>query len=301
MSQNNDYAKGDDDDVHYDSGDDVIKTTTKAARPTTAKGPKTPVKVNPRQLRNDFENRQTLESLEVVECGEDKSSTSNQSKNNQPSTSREQAHSSRDIRPPRKNSRSFVDVSEQERRVGEQGRFLLNLFIQEQAEEAGEQQRSIIQHVCDADREQARENGFSDESLTDIALTLRKIGDDISRNTDLTNFIEKVPVDSTKDVFVKVCQQIFQDGDLNWGRVVALFYFAYRLIMRAVTRGMDSLPWVREMLQWAGDFLVKHVSKWILSRGGWKMIKEWFGPSYQTLVLLTVLSFSFACWAYLKD
>lgn len=36
----------------------------------------------------------------------------------------------------------------------------------------------------------------------------------------------------TKDVFMKVAFEIFSDGKFNWGRVVALFYFACQLVIK---------------------------------------------------------------------
>lgn len=36
----------------------------------------------------------------------------------------------------------------------------------------------------------------------------------------------------TKDVFMRVAIEIFSDGKFNWGRVVALFYFACRLVIK---------------------------------------------------------------------
>ena len=194
---------------------------------------------------------------------------------------------------------TYVDgISNEEHKIGEQGRVLLNVFIRGQAENTP--QEPIIREVCQADQDEVRRVGFSDDSLSDIATTLRRIGDDISHNVELNNFIEQVPVQSTKEIFMKVCLQIFQDGDLNWGRVVALFYFAYRLIVRTLSRGLDCVPWVQDMLSWAGDVLVKHVARWILSRGGWNMIKEYFGPSNQTWLLLIIATITFGSWAYFR-
>lgn len=36
----------------------------------------------------------------------------------------------------------------------------------------------------------------------------------------------------TKEIFMKVAVEIFSDGKFNWGRVVALFYFACRLVIK---------------------------------------------------------------------
>ena len=41
----------------------------------------------------------------------------------------------------------------------------------------------------------------------------------------------------TKDVFMRVAVEIFSDGKFNWGRVVALFYFACRLVIKVREMG----------------------------------------------------------------
>lgn len=41
----------------------------------------------------------------------------------------------------------------------------------------------------------------------------------------------------TKDMFMKVAFEIFSDEKFNWGRVVALFYFACRLVIK-VSKGI---------------------------------------------------------------
>lgn len=44
------------------------------------------------------------------------------------------------------------------------------------------------------------------------------------------SLIDRVPPHSPRDTFIKVAKEIFSDGIFNWGRIVALFYFAYRFI-----------------------------------------------------------------------
>ncbi|XP_076800594.1 uncharacterized protein LOC143445399 [Clavelina lepadiformis] len=101
-------------------------------------------------------------------------------------------------------TRTFAQqVSREEMQIGEQARLLLNLFIQERAGVENAQVTPIIRDLCPADKSSMATAGFSDESLSDIALTLRRIGDDISRNAELNNFIEQVPVHSTRNVFMK--------------------------------------------------------------------------------------------------
>nr|XP_002123003.1 apoptosis regulator BAX-like [Ciona intestinalis] len=190
-------------------------------------------------------------------------------------------------------------VSREESRIGEQARFLLNMFIQDRAGVENSPVEPVVRNVCQADMS-PQSAGFTDENLSDIAVTLRRIGDDMSRDIQLNRFIDQVPLKSTKDIFIKVCLQMFEDGNFNWGRIVALFYFAYRLIVRSLLSGLDSLPWIRELISWVVDFIVKKFAKWIISRGGWTMIKEWFGISSQTFGVLICVTLAIVGWAVFK-
>ena len=46
------------------------------------------------------------------------------------------------------------------------------------------------------------------------------------------SLIKKVPPEAERKVFYNVASQIFSDGVFNWGRVVALFYFAYKVCVK---------------------------------------------------------------------
>ena len=140
--------------------------------------------------------------------------------------------------------------SEEERQVGEQGRYLLNMFVNERAQNFVYE--PIIGKLCSANAAGADRLGFSDESLNDIADTWRRINDDIQYVFD--NFTDQIPLFLSKELYNKVCLQVFDDGEIIWGRVVALFYFAYRLNYRALAKGLDNIPWVQQVLTWTGDF-----------------------------------------------
>lgn len=47
--------------------------------------------------------------------------------------------------------------------------------------------------------------------------------------------IEKVSLKNPEETFSQVAYEIFSDGVYNWGRVVTLFYFAYKMIVRVTT------------------------------------------------------------------
>lgn len=44
--------------------------------------------------------------------------------------------------------------------------------------------------------------------------------------------IEQVQMYPPKEVFFRVAAEMFSDGTFNWGRVVALFYFACKLVLK---------------------------------------------------------------------
>ena len=51
-------------------------------------------------------------------------------------------------------------------------------------------------------------------------------------NSCVHRLIKKVPPEAERKVFYNVAAQIFADGVFNWGRVVALFYFAYKVCIK---------------------------------------------------------------------
>ncbi len=48
--------------------------------------------------------------------------------------------------------------------------------------------------------------------------------------------VEQVPIDSPYETFSDVAKELFCDGVYNWGRIVTLFYFTYKLIMKVCLR-----------------------------------------------------------------
>ena len=63
----------------------------------------------------------------------------------------------------------------------------------------------------------------------EVAHVIRDIGDRLANDTTLNNLISQVVVskDTAFDTFLQVGAQIFNNGRVNWGRIVTLFYFGY--------------------------------------------------------------------------
>ncbi|XP_036403529.1 apoptosis regulator BAX-like isoform X2 [Megalops cyprinoides] len=133
-----------------------------------------------------------------------------------------------------------------------------------------------------------------DPAHKQLAQCLQRIGDELDSNVELQRMINNSALQPTKEVFVQVACQIFSDGKFNWGRVVALFYFACRLVIKALLTKVPDI--IRTIISWTMDYIREHVVNWIREQGGWEGIKSYFGtPTWQTVgvflagVLTTVL------------
>ena len=51
--------------------------------------------------------------------------------------------------------------------------------------------------------------------------------------------VDQVPIDSPYETFSDVAKELFCDGVYNWGRIVTLFYFTYKLIMKVCEQRHD--------------------------------------------------------------
>ncbi|XP_010768792.1 LOW QUALITY PROTEIN: apoptosis regulator BAX-like [Notothenia coriiceps] len=127
-----------------------------------------------------------------------------------------------------------------------------------------------------------------------LAQCLQQNGDELDGNVELQRMIDDSQLSPSKDIFMKVAIEIFADGKFNWGRVVALFYFACRLVIKALVTKLPDI--IRTIISWTMDYLQENVINWIREQGGWEGIRSHFGtPTWQTLgvflagVLTTVL------------
>ncbi|XP_032443205.1 apoptosis regulator BAX isoform X1 [Xiphophorus hellerii] len=166
------------------------------------------------------------------------------------------------------------DQGNSSEQIVEVGAVLLKDFIYER----------IRRHV-DSDAVLTREQLGAQELCENhkkLAQCLQQIGDELDGNMDLQKMIDDSALKPSKDVFMKVAFQIFSDGRFNWGRVVALFYFACRLVIKALVTKIPDI--IRTIINWTIDYLRDHVINWIREQGGWEGIRSYFGtPTWQTL------------------
>ena len=101
----------------------------------------------------------------------------------------------------------------------------------------------------------------------EVATCLRGIGDDLENNYSLNALIGKMKVtpQTAFDTFADVAQQIFSDGVYNWGRIITLFYFGFKLASSVISQ----VPLLKMIVEWVVRFVRERLVKWIAEQGGW--------------------------------
>lgn len=105
-----------------------------------------------------------------------------------------------------------------------------------------------------------------DPHVKEVVDQLLKIADELNRNAELQHLINTVQANCAQEVFTTVAKSIFSDG-INWGRIVALFHLAYRLIYKALTQNHFEI--IKNIISWVLQFIREHISAWIRQQGGW--------------------------------
>ncbi|KAI1897158.1 hypothetical protein AGOR_G00080310 [Albula goreensis] len=104
-----------------------------------------------------------------------------------------------------------------------------------------------------------------------VGQQLAIIGDDINRRYDL-NFKEmlsqlSVTPENAYNYFCKIAKSLFDSG-INWGRVIALLGFGYRMALHVFQQGMRGF--LSQIVRFLRDFLLRNrIAQWIAQQGGW--------------------------------
>ncbi|XP_023604791.1 apoptosis regulator BAX [Myotis lucifugus] len=135
-----------------------------------------------------------------------------------------------------------------------------------------------------------------DASTKKLSECLKRIGDELDSNMELQRMIAAVDTDSPREVFFRVASEMFSDGNFNWGRVVALFYFASKLVLKALCTKVPEL--FRTIMGWTLDFLRERLLGWIQDQGGWDGLLSYFGTSTWHTVTIFVAGVLIASITY---
>jgi hypothetical protein len=70
-----------------------------------------------------------------------------------------------------------------------------------------------------------------------------------------------------------VAKQIFSDDVYNWGRIVSLLYFGFKLASSVI---MQSGAIIKLVVDWVVRFVKERLIGWIAQQGGWVSLHNYF-------------------------
>jgi len=149
--------------------------------------------------------------------------------------------------------------------VTEETRYILEEFIIERATEDGIDM-GLVKPIIDVDLAALPQY----RQIQQIAHRLRIIGDELDADQRIKSMVDQVPINSPYETFSAVAKELFCDGIYNWGRIVILFYFTYKLILKALQDQPSSILHV--LIEWTVRFVKEIVAPWIVRKGGWLVI-----------------------------
>ncbi|XP_032956154.1 bcl-2-related protein A1 isoform X1 [Rhinolophus ferrumequinum] len=124
--------------------------------------------------------------------------------------------------------------------------------------------------------------------LQDIASSVQK---EVEKNLKpcLDSF-DVMSIDTARTIFNQVMEKEFEDGVINWGRIVTIFAFEgiliKKLLREQITPDVDTY---KDISYFVADFITEHTGEWIRQNGGWEngFVKK-FGPKSGWLTFLEV-------------
>lgn len=129
-------------------------------------------------------------------------------------------------------------------------------------------------------------------TMAQVGQRLAIIGDDINQRYDeeFQTMLQHLQptVENAYQYFTKIASSLFESG-INWGRVVALLGFGYRLALHVYQRGLTGF--LGQVTRFVADFMLRHcIARWIAQRGGWVAALDLGnGPIRNVLIVLAVV------------
>lgn len=143
----------------------------------------------------------------------------------------------------------------------EQGAIVLRGYVIERINLEDPGRRVSSEDLGGRPREQEEVN------VKGVVQQLIKIADEMNRNAELQHLINQMEGTCAQDIFMRVAHSIFDDG-INWGRIVALFHLAYKLIYKAITS--NHMENIRLVISWVLQIIKDRIYLWLVQQGGWE-------------------------------
>nr|ARO86274.1 bcl2-associated X protein b [Tachysurus fulvidraco] len=103
--------------------------------------------------------------------------------------------------------------------------------------------------------------------LDQLAMSLRVIGDQLNNEKNFNDQIDGLARLGDKKIFSRLVEGVFDDGHINWGRIIVLFYAVGKLAVKMVLANLPAV--LSEILDSCLDFFRTKLLAWIRNMGGW--------------------------------
>ncbi|XP_053562837.1 bcl-2 homologous antagonist/killer [Bombina bombina] len=136
-----------------------------------------------------------------------------------------------------------------------------------------------------------------DRMLDRVGQQLATIGDDINNRyeEEFNNILRTLNpnLENAYDYFKKIASSLFDSG-INWGRILTLLGFGYRMAVYVFQNGQHGF--FRTIAQWLARYVVESsIARWIAREGGWVAALKLTNNSikYVVVTFCIVLSIQF--------
>ncbi|XP_062946378.1 bcl-2-related protein A1 [Cynocephalus volans] len=124
--------------------------------------------------------------------------------------------------------------------------------------------------------------------LQNVAFSVQK---EVEKNLKpCLDHFDVVSIDTARTIFNQVMEKEFEDGIINWGRIVTIFAFGGILIKKLLPKQIAlDVDTYEEISYFVAEFIMNNMGEWIRQNGGWEngFVKK-FEPKSHWLTLLEV-------------
>ncbi|XP_048061208.1 BCL2 associated X, apoptosis regulator b isoform X4 [Megalobrama amblycephala] len=100
-----------------------------------------------------------------------------------------------------------------------------------------------------------------------LAETIKVIGDRLDQDQAFNDMIDGLVKVADKSSFWKLVEKVFTDDQINWGRIIVLFYSVGKLSAKMVLAHLPRI--VSDILTLCLDYFRRNLLEWIRKVGGW--------------------------------
>uniref|UniRef100_A0ABM5G7A6 Bcl-2 homologous antagonist/killer isoform X1 n=1 Tax=Pogona vitticeps TaxID=103695 RepID=A0ABM5G7A6_9SAUR len=110
-----------------------------------------------------------------------------------------------------------------------------------------------------------------DSTNSQVGRRLAIIGDDINAryDKDFCDMLKTLQLtkDNAYEYFTRIASSLFDSG-INWGRVIALMSFGYRMAIHVYQHGLSGF--LTRIAHYMAEFMLRNrIARWIAQQGGW--------------------------------